>query len=372
VARDNLQLRAEDNSSSEPRLAWGRMVAIAVVIFGALGLWILWSLHPAQKSQSAPREATITHTSGTAKALKDLIGSYQGVPDGVPAPVVVTQAAPAPPADHSKDEEIRRLQLQVYALQEAMKQKPPPAKPTTTPVVKPPEDQEAKRRKEEERKAEEGSRKLVVWRAKEEDKKRGGRVEIEMPESPYTLSAGWAVQCTVESRVNSDLQGPMIARVREPVYSSATGEHLLIPEGSVFVGERRGAPIFGESRLDVQWSTLTFPDASQITFRKPMTGGDGIGQAGLTGTVDNHWLRLFGSIILTGVLRGGTQAVGGGFASGTAERVGSTVAQEGSSEGTSRVRQILSSKPTIVVEEGSPCTILLQDRLSLPSSYQGS
>src|SRR5262249_31676487 len=160
---------------------------------------------------------------------------------------------------------------------EELKKRPAPTTPAAkpaTPVVKSngEAEAEAKRRKEEAVQDEKKSRKIWIWRASSKDDKRSV-VQVEAPESPYTISAGWRIPVTIESRVNSDLPGTLVARVTQPIYSSADGQYLLIPEGSTFVGQQQGSPIFGESRLNAVFSTLSFPNAAQIVFKSPIGGG---------------------------------------------------------------------------------------------------
>jgi type IV secretory pathway VirB10-like protein len=52
------------------------------------------------------------------------------------------------------------------------------------------------------------------------------------------------------------------------------------------------------------------------------------GVAGLTGTVDSHFWRLVGAVLITSALRGGAQAVTQGMAgTGVVGTIGSSIAQ---------------------------------------------
>jgi hypothetical protein len=74
-------------------------------------------------------------------------------------------------------------------------------------------------------------------------------------------------------------------------------------------------------------------------------------------------------VVLTGVLRGGTTIVAGGYGGSAADRVGGAVAQDAASEGTRQVRQNMRTDPTITVPPLYSCSILLEDELILTRSY---
>ena len=49
--------------------------------------------------------------------------------------------------------------------------------------------------------------------------------------------AGTVISAALITGINSDLPGQVLASVTEPVYDSATGRYLLIPQGSRLIGE---------------------------------------------------------------------------------------------------------------------------------------
>lgn len=50
-----------------------------------------------------------------------------------------------------------------------------------------------------------------------------------MPDSPYQVMAGTVIAAALVTGIKSDLPGDVIATVTEPVYDSASGQHVLIP-----------------------------------------------------------------------------------------------------------------------------------------------
>jgi type IV secretory pathway VirB10-like protein len=99
---------------------------------------------------------------------------------------------------------------------------------------------------------------------------------------------------------------------------------------------------------------------------------DGKGQAGLVSRVNQHYWRLFSSIIIMGVLRGGQQAIQTQITTtDPSGAVASGIAGAANQAGQIRIGPALNTKPTITVEAGEPCNVLLIKPLSLPD-YRGS
>lgn len=118
------------------------------------------------------------------------------------------------------------------------------------------------------------------------------------PLSEYEIKAGWDIPAILEQALNSDLPGEIKALVRENVYDTATGRHLLIPQGSRLVGLYDSRVAYGQDGVQVAWNRIIFPDASTISL-EGMAGQDAQGYTGLRHDVDNHYKRIIGTTILT-------------------------------------------------------------------------
>lgn len=59
---------------------------------------------------------------------------------------------------------------------------------------------------------------------------------LTLPASPYQVMAGTVIAGALVTGIKSDLPGDVIATVTEPVYDTATGKFLLIPQGSRILG----------------------------------------------------------------------------------------------------------------------------------------
>lgn len=121
---------------------------------------------------------------------------------------------------------------------------------------------------------------------------------------PYELKTGSVVPGVMLTGVNSDLPGNMIAQVSQNVFDSATGRHLLIPQGSRLYGIYDSRVVYGQERVLIAWNRLIYPDGSSITLGA-MPGADMGGMAGLNDQVNNHYLRIFGSALMMSLVSGG-------------------------------------------------------------------
>ena len=92
--------------------------------------------------------------------------------------------------------------------------------------------------------------------------------------------------------IKSDLPGDVIGTVTEPVYDSATGKFLLIPQGSRLMGKYNSQMSYGQSRVQVVWNRIILPDTSSLKLDN-LAGADPAGYSGLEDGVDWHWDRVF-------------------------------------------------------------------------------
>jgi type IV secretory pathway VirB10-like protein len=124
--------------------------------------------------------------------------------------------------------------------------------------------------------------------------------------SPYEVKAGTIIPGVMISGINSDLPGMIIAQVRENVYDSATGRHLLIPQAARLIGTYDNGVSMGQSRVLVGWNRIIYPDGSSLDLGK-MPGADAGGQAGFEDRVNNHYWKVFGNALLLSIFSAGIQ-----------------------------------------------------------------
>ena len=114
------------------------------------------------------------------------------------------------------------------------------------------------------------------------------------------------VPCVMTQGINSDLPGQIGCMVSQNVYDTVTGRHLLIPQGTKAIGTYDSRIAYGQSRVLVVWTRLVRPDGSWVSL-EGMPGTDLSGYAGLTGAVNNHYLRLISGVVLGSIIGAGAQ-----------------------------------------------------------------
>ena len=129
---------------------------------------------------------------------------------------------------------------------------------------------------------------------------------LERPSSPYRLQAGTVLPAILLTAVNSDLPGTVVAQLARDVYDSTAQTHLLLPRGSRLVGRYENQIALGQNRLLVAWDRLLLPDGTSLSL-PGLPSAAGSGEAGLAGSVDNHYGRVFGNAILLSLLSAGVQ-----------------------------------------------------------------
>src|SRR5206468_5271274 len=91
------------------------------------------------------------------------------------------------------------------------------------------------------------------------------RASVREPVSPFEVKAGTIIPAVMLGAINSDLPGQIRGQVRENVYDSDTGEHLLIPQGTRLVGLYDHKIVYGQERVLITWKRLILPNGSSLS-----------------------------------------------------------------------------------------------------------
>ncbi|HEY1077087.1 MAG TPA: TrbI/VirB10 family protein [Fontimonas sp.] len=190
---------------------------------------------------------------------------------------------------------------------------------------------------------------------------------VQMPASPYQVMAGTVIAGALVTGIQSDLPGDVIAAVTEPVYDTASGRHLLIPQGSRILGKYNSQVSYGQSRVQVVWNRIILPDTSSLTLDN-LVGADPAGYAGLEDGVDYHWGRIFAGAALTTLLGVGAELAAPENRQG-GDRVviaGRDSAQESINQvGQEMTRRNLNIQPTLSARPGLPVRVIVNRDLVL-------
>lgn len=126
--------------------------------------------------------------------------------------------------------------------------------------------------------------------------------------SQLEIKAGTVIPCVLVSGINSDLPGNSLGQVSENVYDTATGKHLLIPQGAKVVGTYDNRIAYGQSRVLVVWNKLVYPDGSALMLQN-LSASDQGGYTGLKGRVNRHWNSIISSALIVSLLGAGVDIV---------------------------------------------------------------
>ncbi len=196
----------------------------------------------------------------------------------------------------------------------------------------------------------------------------------EAPLSKYEIKAGWEIPAVLEQGLNSDLPGELKALVTVSVYDTATGQYLLIPQGSRLIGRYDSRISYGQSGVQVAWNRIIFPDASSVDLNG-MEGLDAQGNAGLRDKVDRHYKRLFGTAALSSLFNAAfelSQRQNQGvlnYPSAT-QTAASGASQSLTETGSAITRRNLNVQPTIKVPVGYRFTVRVNRDILFDAPYE--
>ena len=188
--------------------------------------------------------------------------------------------------------------------------------------------------------------------------------------------AGTVVAGALVTGIKSDLPGDVIATVTEPVYDSATGKFLLIPQGSRILGKYNSQVSYGQSRVQVVWNRVILPDTSSLTLDN-LVGTDPAGYSGLEDGVDYHWSRIVAGAALTTLL-----GVGAELAAPENRQDGNRIVIAGRDSAQDSINQVgqemtrrnMNVQPTLTARPGLPVRVIVARDLVLrpyqPMFYQ--
>lgn len=193
--------------------------------------------------------------------------------------------------------------------------------------------------------------------------------------SPLEIKTGTVIPATMLGGLNSDLPGMILAQVSQNVYDTATGDYLLIPQGSRLVGTYDNFITYGQDRALVKWSRIVYPDGSTLEL-EGMPGTDQSGYAGFEDQVDHHYFRIFGSAILMSIVTGAydySQQHTGIYGTGeytAGDALSSAVARELSQASTMLLRKNLNIQPTIKIRPGYRFLVMVKKDIIFPQVWE--
>jgi len=183
------------------------------------------------------------------------------------------------------------------------------------------------------------------------------------------LWIGTIMPAVLETAINTDLPGNVIARVTENIYDSQTGKNILIPQGTVLIAQYNSSVSYAQRRVQVVWDVLIRPDGYQVEL-EGMNGVDRQGMAGLKAAYHENWfeyVKAAGIVSLFSLINSkmaeeaskyGSNEMAAGVIASNAEFIKDL--------GGNFVTKALNIQPTLTVENGEKISVMLNKNIYLP------
>jgi type IV secretory pathway VirB10-like protein len=193
------------------------------------------------------------------------------------------------------------------------------------------------------------------------------------PQRERELKTGSLIPATLLTAINSDLPGAITAQVSSHVYDTASGNTVLVPQGSRLFGEYDSQIAYGQSRVLAAWNRIVFPDGRALNL-EVMAGSDGAGRGGFGDKVERHYGRLFGTALLMSIMSAGiqlSQPQARAFDNVSAQQtVAGAVGVQMGQTGMEVTRRNLNVQPTIVIRPGYRFSIIVNKDFVVPESEE--
>jgi len=180
---------------------------------------------------------------------------------------------------------------------------------------------------------------------------------------------GTIIPGILETAINTDLPGNVLARVTQNVFDSKTGHYLLIPQGSVLVARYNSSISYSQKRVQIVWDTLIRPDGFQINLE----GAGGVDRSGMSGqpaTAHENWfeyLKAAGIITLFSYANAKMTDTAAKYANeNSAANLAASNAGFINQVGGNLISRATNIQPTLTVDSGTVINIMLNKTLFLP------
>ena len=197
---------------------------------------------------------------------------------------------------------------------------------------------------------------------------------LKNPITPYELKAGTIIPAILITGINSELPGQITAQVRANVYDTVSGRYVLVPQGAKLTGLYDSQIAYGQERVLIAWKRIIFPNGQSINL-EGMPGVDLSGYGGFTDVVNNHYMKIFGSVILMSAISAGAQlsqpqpkfsnnnqlSVGQMLAGSLGANIMNTA--------NSMTQKNLSIQPTLIIRPGYIFNVSITKDMVFPGAY---
>lgn len=186
----------------------------------------------------------------------------------------------------------------------------------------------------------------------------------------YTLQAGAVIPATLLTGITSDVPGAdVVAEVRQNVYDSQTGTHLLIPQGARIIGTSGKAGSRGNARIGVVFKRIILPDGSSITL-PDQQAIDGTGMPGMKDQYTQHSGSIFRTAFMTSLLGAAAQSATGNTSGDDNRSPGQEAVSGAVAEVLQAAEKLIDraadQEATITIRPGAAFSIFVNQDLQIP------
>ncbi|MGO6944603.1 TrbI/VirB10 family protein [Rhizobium johnstonii] len=189
-------------------------------------------------------------------------------------------------------------------------------------------------------------------------------VSRRLPDPSRTVVQGTIISAVLETAIDTELPGNIRAQVMEPVYSF-DGTRVLMPSGTVLIGEFNNDVNLAQRRVLIAWNRAITPSGQSIALGS--AGADTLGRSGTEGNVNNRYGTKFGVAILISAITtlpsilsnrnsqsesGTTSKVGGG-------QVAGQMSDTASDQASGVLDKYLSLPPAIKIPQGEEIRVFV-------------
>jgi len=186
------------------------------------------------------------------------------------------------------------------------------------------------------------------------------------PNNPsYQITSGTVIPAVMISGIHNKAPGHIIGQVSQHVYDTATGSHLLIPQGTKLFGSYDQRVAVGRDRLNVIWTRLTLPNGKTIEINR-LAGTDGGGYSGFNDKTSRRYGAGVGRALLLSAFSVGSRVAGQQTGSANVGDIAAnTVGTEVGRQGERSVQQDIDFTPTLQIRPGYRFNVMVSEDLDL-------
>lgn len=189
----------------------------------------------------------------------------------------------------------------------------------------------------------------------------------------HILHAGSVIQATMLTGISTDIpNNEIVAVVRQNVYDSMTGKHILIPQGSKLIGRAGSIGGKGIKRIGVTFSRIIMPNGMSINLPN-LPAIDGTGLPGMQDKYTTHSNNLFKTAFMSALVTAAAQSATGDTGGTDSRSPGQEAVAGGVAEmqeiANQLIRQAADTQATIEIRPGKDFSVFVTQDLQIPE-YQ--